>query len=378
MEHKELGIYIHIPFCKSKCYYCDFTSYTNQGEEKIANYMKQIREEMKQYNFNTYHVTTLYVGGGTPSCINEKYVKQLMEELKVRLAGNQTKWEDLEITIEVNPGTVTPQKLELYKKMGINRLSIGLQSTKDELLKQMGRIHNYQDFIQTYQWASKAGFDNINIDLMIGLPNQTIQDVKQSLEEVYRLNPNHVSVYSLIVEENTKISELIKNGKLHLPQEELERQMYWYVKNFLELRGYKHYEISNFAKRGKESKHNTNCWEQKEYIGLGATAHSYCNDVRFCNQDFLDSGDWNFKDKIIEERQSLEDKKKEFMLLGLRKIKGVSIQVFKEKYGTNPLFIFRKELDYLVKQKLLYVDGDWIRLTNKGLDFANLVWEKFV
>jgi len=378
VKQKELGIYIHIPFCKSKCYYCDFTSYTSQGEGKIASYMRQVKKEMNLYDFSKYHVTTIYIGGGTPSFIDEKYIEQLMEELKVRLLKNQTKWEDIEITIEVNPGTITRKKLECYKQVGINRLSIGLQSTKDELLKQIGRIHNYQDFIETYELASKIGFANINVDLMIGLPNQTIQDVKQSLEEIKRLQPNHVSVYSLIVEDDTKLGELLDKEILQLPKEELERQMYWYVKDTLELNSYKHYEISNFAKEGKESKHNKNCWEQKEYIGLGATAHSYLDGVRFSNQDFSNLEEWNFLDKIIEEKQTLEDKSKEYMLLGLRKIEGVSIGLFKEKYGSNPLFMFRSELDKLVRENLLVVDGDWIRLTNKGLDFANLVWEEFV
>lgn len=224
----------------------------------------------------------------------------------------------------------------------------------------------------------EAGFKNTNVDLMIGLPNQTIQDIKQTLEEIKRLEPNHVSVYSLIVEEGTKMEKLLREGVLQLPEEESERQMYWYVKNTLELAGYKHYEISNFAKEGKESKHNKNCWEQKEYIGLGATAHSYLKGIRFSNPAFPEDGPWNFKDKKIEEKQTLEDKKKEYMLLGLRKIEGVSIQKFKEKYVDNPIFLFREEIANLVEDELLEIDGDWIRLTKKGLDFANLVWEEFI
>lgn len=163
-----------------------------------------------------------------------------------------------------------------------------------------------------------------------------------------------------------------------MPEEEQERQMYWYAKNKLELLGYQHYEISNFAKKGKQSKHNVNCWEQKEYIGLGATAHSYLNGIRFSNEPFSKDGNWDFTKKKIEERQSLEDKKKEYMLLGLRKIEGINIGKFKEKYGENPIFLFRQEMDELIKQNLLEIDGNWIRLTNYGIDFANLVWEKFV
>lgn len=377
MENKELGIYIHIPFCKSKCYYCDFTSYTNRGEQ-IEEYIQEVISEMGQYDLSKYHITTIYIGGGTPSFISEKYIQKLLQELQKRLTKNQTKWEDIEITIEINPGTITKQKLQTYRKIGINRISIGLQTTNNKLLKQIGRIHTYQEFLEAYQLIKEIGFKNINVDLMIGLPNQTIQDIKKSLEEIEKLQPNHVSVYSLIVEEGTKIEQLIQKGELQLPEEETERQMYWYVKNKLELDGYKHYEISNFAKPGNESKHNVNCWEQKEYIGLGATAHSYLNGVRYSNSAFTKKGEWSYLKKHIEERQTLEDKKKEYMLLGLRKIEGVSIQKFKEKYIDNPIFLFREEIERLVEDGLLEVDGDWIRLTRKGIDFANLVWEEFV
>lgn len=373
----ELGIYIHIPFCKSKCYYCDFVSYTDQCGQ-VENYIQEVVNEIEQYDISNYDVTTIYIGGGTPSFIHEKYIQQLLQKLKVKLKDNETNFDKIEITIEINPGTITREKLEQYKKSGINRISIGLQSTNDALLKQIGRIHNYQEFLEAYQLVKETGFENINIDVMIGLPNQTIQDIKKTLTEIKKLNPNHVSVYSLIVEENTKMEKWIHAGELQLPDEELERQMYWYVKNTLELNGYRHYEISNFAKEGKESKHNSNCWEQKEYIGLGVAAHSYLNGVRYANASFTEAGEWDFTNKKILEKQSLEEQKKEYMLLGLRKLEGVSIQKFKEKFVDNPIFLFREEIEKLVKQDLLVVDGDWIRLTNKGIDLANLVWEEFI
>ncbi len=377
MENKELGIYIHIPFCKSKCYYCDFVSYTNK-DDIVETYIQQVIQEMEEYDFSNYNVTTIYIGGGTPSYIETEYIKQLLNNLKNKLQNNQTKWGNIEITIEVNPGTVTKSKLEEYKKLGINRISIGMQSTNDKLLKQIGRIHNFQEFLEAYQSLKEVGFNNINIDMIVGLPNQTIQDIKKDLETIIELNPEHVSVYSLIVEENTKIEEYINNGVLELPDEELERQMYWYAKNTLELNGYIHYEISNFAKKGKESKHNLNCWEQKEYIGLGVSAHSYLNGVRYSNANLTENYEWNYKDKKIEEKQNLEDKKKEYMLLGLRKIEGVSIKKFKEKYIDNPIFLYKKELDEFVNEGLLKINGDKIALTNMGIDLANLVWEKFV
>ena len=388
MQEKELGIYIHIPFCKQKCYYCDFVSFSNKGEY-IEKYVETLEREIDSYDLSNYNITTIYIGGGTPSRISSDKIKEILEKVKEKIKGNQTKWEDIEITIELNPGTVDEEKIKKYKEIGINRLSIGLQSTNNKLLKEIGRIHTFEDFKDTYNTMKKVGFENINVDLMIGLPNQTISDVKDSLNEIIKLNPTHVSVYSLIVEENTKMEKLINNKELQLPDEELERQMYWYVKNTLELNGYNHYEISNFAKKGKESKHNLNCWEQKEYIGLGLAAYSYLNGVRYGNtsniekyinvQDFLNRSELEESGfRIVDEVQSLEDKRKEYMLLGLRKIDGVSIQNFKEKFVENPIFLFRKELEKLVNEKLITIDGDSIKLTNKGLDLANIVWEEFV
>ena len=388
MQEKELGIYIHIPFCKQKCYYCDFVSFSNK-EEYIEKYVETLKREIDSYDLSNYNITTIYIGGGSPSRIPSEKIQEILEKIRQKILKNQTRWEDIEITIELNPGTVDEEKIKKYKKIGINRLSIGLQSTNNKLLKEIGRIHTFEDFKNTYNLVKKVGFENINVDLMIGLPNQTISDVKESLNEIIKLNPTHVSVYSLIVEENTKMEKLINNKELQLPDEELERQMYWYVKNTLELNGYNHYEISNFAKKGKESKHNLNCWEQKEYIGLGLAAYSYLNGIRYGNtsdiekyinvQDFLNSSELEESGiRIVDEVQSLEDKRKEYMLLGLRKIDGVSIQKFKEKFVENPIFLFRKELEKLVNEKLITIDGDCIMLTNKGLDLANIVWEEFV
>ena len=388
MQEKELGIYIHIPFCKQKCYYCDFVSFSNK-EGYIEKYVETVKREIDSYDLSNYNITTIYIGGGTPSRIPSEKIQEILEKIKQKISENQTRWEDIEITIELNPGTVEEEKNKKYKEIGINRLSIGLQSTNNKLLKEIGRIHTFEDFKNTYNLVKKVGFENINVDLMIGLPNQTISDVKESLNEIIKLNPTHVSVYSLIVEENTKMEQLINNKELQLPDEELERQMYWYVKNILELNGYNHYEISNFAKKEKESKHNLNCWEQKEYIGLGLAAYSYLNGIRYGNtsdiekyinvQDFFDISELEKSGiRIVDEVQSLEDKRKEYMLLGLRKIEGVSIQKFKEKFVENPIFLFRKELEKLVNEELIAIDGDCIRLTNKGLDLANIVWEEFV
>lgn len=381
---KKLGIYIHIPFCKQKCFYCDFVSYANQ-DKYFQKYVQALNKEINNFiDNNEFEVQTIYIGGGTPSLIDAKYIEEILHIFEKRNLLKEVK----EVTIEVNPGTVIEEKLRNYKNSGVNRLSIGLQSTEDKILKQIGRIHCYDDFLNTYKMAREVGFKNINVDLMIGLPNQKILDVKNSLEKIIKLEPeppNHISVYSLIVEENTPIEKMLESGELELPDEELERNMYWYVKNFLELNGYKHYEISNFAKLGNESKHNLDCWNQKEYVGFGVAAHSYIDDVRYGNignvEEYIkncENGEFG-KNKVIDEVENdIFSKEKEFMLIGLRKIEGVLIQDFKNKFGENPIFVFKDELKKLVDENLLIVDFDRIKLTNKGLDLANIVWENFV
>lgn len=374
---KEIGIYIHIPFCIKKCEYCDFVSYCNK-KEYVPQYINALKKEIKNNINKEYKITTIYIGGGTPSSIEENYIADIIEIIKINMNDEDLKnFENIEVTIEVNPGTVNKEKLQVYKKIGINRLSIGLQETHNELLKSIGRIHTYEEFIKTYNLARKIGFNNINVDLMIALPNQTIQDIKENLAKITKLNPEHISVYSLILEEGTPLYNKYNENKIKLPDEDLERNMYWYVKNTLENNGYMHYEISNFSKKGFESKHNMNCWNQEEYLGFGVAAHSYNNRIRYSNTNSIEEY-IKGSNKIIHEEQTLEDMQKEYMLLGLRKIEGINIQKFKNKFAQNPIFIFKEQLNKLVDEELIIVDGNEIKLTNKGLDLANIVWEEFV
>lgn len=389
MRRKQIGLYIHIPFCKQKCSYCDFCSYANK-ESFIKRYIQCVLKEIIEVENNNkidfengkddlFLVKTIYIGGGTPSLIDSKYIVQIIEDIKLNFEID----EKAEITIEVNPGTVTLEKLEDYKRAGINRLSIGLQSTHEHLLKEIGRIHTYLDFLDTFRFAREAGFENINVDLMIGIPNQTLEEVKDSIEEIVSMEPEHISVYSLILEENTPLFKKVEEG-LELPNEDLERKMYWAVKQTLEQNNYIHYEISNFAKKGYESKHNLDCWNQKEYIGFGIAAHSYTNGIRYSNIENIEQYIKNYdEDKteenlVFHEKQDMEAMQKEYMLLGLRKIDGVSIQEFKIKFVANPVFLYHSELEKLVNEELLEIDGDQIKLTNKGLDLANIVWEEFI
>ena len=378
---KELGIYIHIPFCRQKCFYCDFISFPKQ-EEKIKTYIecmkKEIEQRAKQLVEKEYEVTTIYIGGGTPSYIEPVYIEEIIQKVRKYYCLSK----QLEITIEVNPGTITEEKMQTYKKAGINRVSIGLQSSCNERLKQIGRIHTYEDFLETYALVRKVGIHNCNVDLILGLPMQSIEEVTDSIQKVIVLNPEHISTYSLIVEENTIVDKKLQKGEWDLPKEEVERQMYWLTKEKLEEAGYIHYEISNFAKKGYESKHNTNCWDQKEYLGFGLAVHSYYQNMRFSNtenlKEYIENIDKLEKIKIVHEIQSKEDMQKEYMLLGLRKIQGVSITKFKQIFIQNPVYLYHKEIEKLVKEELLEVDLDQIKLTSKGINFANLVWEEFI
>ena len=408
MEIKEIGLYIHIPFCKHKCYYCDFVSYANK-KKFFKKYVECVKKEIGKYARENrimsehglepkYVIKTIYIGGGTPSLIDEEYIEDILKsirenfEITSNLEENYEAQDEeiknynsqIETTIEVNPGTVTREKLQKYLECGINRLSIGLQAVQDNLLKEIGRIHTFEDFQNVYKWAREVGFKNINVDLMIGLPNQTLDDVKESTKKVMALKPEHISVYSLILEENTKLEDMVIKGKLELPDDEIERKMYWYVKKALEKHKYIHYEISNFARPGFESKHNSDCWNQNEYIGIGAAASSFMNNARYENTSDLEEYISNIENdkpsKNIQLQELLDDESKidEYMMLSLRKISGVNISEFKRKFNQNPIIRYNKILEKLIKEELIEIDGNNIRLSSKGIDLANLVWEEFI
>jgi len=377
---EELGIYIHIPFCKQKCFYCDFCSFANKNEMQ-GKYVETVINEIKNITHKEkYTVTTIYLGGGTPSILNPDCIKNILQEIK----SSFEILDDAEITIEINPGTVNEEKLKKYKEYGINRLSIGLQSANDKILKKIGRIHDYKQFEETFFYARKCGFKNINVDLMIGLPTQAVEDVKQTLEKIIQKNPEHISVYSLIIEEGTIIEKLINENKLQLPDEEAERIMYWTVVNELKENGYNQYEISNFSKKTYESKHNTNCWKQKQYIGLGTSAHSYLNKKRYSNTNNIEEYIKNIQENniskniTIHEEQTEESTMNEYMLLGLRMIQGININEFKQKFKIDPTIKYKEILEKLQKENLIQITKTSIKLTKQGIDFGNIVWEEFI
>ena len=377
---KEIGIYVHIPFCKSKCLYCDFTSYTDRNTE-IRRYVDCLKREINYRSKDEYLVKTIFFGGGTPSIIDGKYIVEILSEINNAYIVDK----NAEITIEINPGTIDKHKLEKYKEAGINRISIGLQSSKKELLKEIGRIHTYEDFENTVELAKEVGFTNINVDIMIGIPNQTIYDVEDTLDKVLALDLTHISVYSLIYEDGTLMTKMVDEGKLLEVDEEIERYMYWYAKRRLEDNGFIHYEISNFSKPSYRCKHNLDCWNQKEYLGFGVAAASYIDNFRIKNTDSLEkyisyiNSDKYYKNLTIEEKQDIDEQMKEFVILRLRMTEGFKASDFTAKFNKDVYKVFESQMDKLLSDGLIIAEEfGYLKLTKKGLDLANIVWGEFI
>ncbi len=381
MEKTPLSVYIHIPFCVRKCLYCDFPSAPGTPEE-IAYYFRVLQKEIRSFEAlgSLRSVSTVFFGGGTPSLVDPKYIGQVMDLLRALYPFDK----EVEITLEANPGTVTKESLAAYKSMGINRLSFGLQSVNDGELKLLGRIHTYEDFLRSYELAREAGFGNINVDLMSALPRQTMEKWKKSLETVANLEPEHISAYSLIIEEGTPFAEAYgtRQGRIYLPGEETERAMYHWTKEFLEGRGYHRYEISNYAKADRECRHNLVYWTGGEYIGFGQSAASYVDGRRFQNPadreeypQYARTAYGNFKKT---RPLSLKEREEEYMFLGLRTARGVSREEFKERFGESFPGTYEKKLMDYCSRGFMEKANDRIRLTDKGIDVSNVIMADFL
>ncbi|MDU6519750.1 MULTISPECIES: radical SAM family heme chaperone HemW [Clostridium] len=372
---KEVALYIHIPFCKQKCFYCDFPSYARK-DDLMSDYIEALLIELKE-KIKDYEVRSLFIGGGTPSYLNEENLSKLMKEIK-----NINFIEDAEKTIECNPGTVSEEKFNIMKGGGINRLSFGLQTTKNNLLKGIGRIHTFEAFKDNYNLARSVGFNNINIDMMFGLPNQSVKDWTDSLEEVAKLNPEHISAYSLIIEEGTPFYKLYNEDKLKLPSEEEEREMYKKCKNILIENGYHQYEISNYAKEGKECLHNEVYWMCNEYIGVGASSSSYIDGKRIKNIDDLreyikriGSGKSILDEEIINTKN---DNIEEFMFMGLRMNCGIEEEEFKRRFHTDVDNVYKDVIEGNINKGLLERKRGRIYLTDKGIELSNMVMSDMI
>lgn len=376
---KDLGLYIHIPFCVKKCEYCDFLSW-NAGEEERQQYVAALLSEIESYRefAKGYRVSTIFIGGGTPSVLLPKQMEDILQKIYEIFELERRP----EITVEVNPGTVDEKKLQCYKENGVNRLSMGLQSVKDEKLRLLGRIHTYQEFVESYELARKAGFDNISIDLISSVPGQTLQEWKEELETAAAQNPEHISVYQLIIEEGTLFYEKYAEHPELLPDEETSREIYLWTGKFLKEAGYEQYEISNYAKPGKESRHNLKYWERGDYLGLGLGAASMVRNIRMSNtkdmRTYLERCD---KPKTMrEDVQFLEEPRQmeEFMFLGLRKTRGVSKKEFKRIFGREMDMVYEKTLHKCLENGMLLAHKDRIFLSEEGTLLSNMVLSEFL
>lgn len=375
---KDAALYIHIPFCIKKCDYCDFTSFY-YNDKKVEEYISLLLKEIDMYSESTekYKFKTLFFGGGTPSLIDEKYIKMIIDKLNEKFNLSLE-----EITIESNPKTLNKDKLLAYKKMGINRISIGVQSIEDDILKDIGRVHDMDDFLNTYNLLKEVGFSNINTDIMFNLPNQSIENVLDTLNKMISLNILHISFYSLSIEEGTNFYKRYNEGKLNISDEDVERKMYHKGIELLEKNDIYQYEISNFAKKDYECKHNLYYWKLKPYLGLGISAHSNMFSKRWGNtKNYIEYKESILNDKFpvdYTEDIDIETEMIEYIILGLRLNEGISKSEFKEKYGLDLEERFKDALIKNEKYNLIKNKKDKFYLTKKGLDLSNRVFSEFI
>lgn len=371
---KSISIYVHIPFCVRKCSYCDFPSFA--GANNINHYFDALTDEIREERQTRGRTAdTVYIGGGTPSCVPPLFIEKLLAELKKTYVINK----NTEISMEMNPGTVRKDALSVYRHSGINRLSLGCQSFNDKSLKRLGRIHSAEDIINTYELLRKEGFQNINLDLISSLPGESLKDLKYSLEKAAALQPEHISVYSLIIEEGTEFKRLLETGKMKdLPDEEEQAEADTLVKNLLTENNYKRYEISNYAKEGRECRHNLCYWNRGEYRGFGLSAASLVGNRRFANT--REKVYINDPGKILSEDRLLsrEDEMAEFMFLGLRQTAGISAGDFSKAFGTLINRVYGDQLDKQISQGFMEFSGGRYHYNDRGLEVSNMLLADFL
>lgn len=373
------GLYIHIPFCSSKCNYCDFNSYAGKLHY-TEEYFNSVEKEIEMYRdeMGNKLINTIFIGGGTPSCVDEKYISGILSVCR----ENFNIADECEITVESNPGTIDMEKLTTYRQAGISRISIGLQAYQDKLLKYLGRKHSPQDFISGIEMAKRAGFSNINADVIFGIPGQTMEDWKETVLLLVTSGISHISAYSLKIEEGTRFGDMAERGELTEVDDELDRDMYHYAIEYFRENGFSQYELSNFAKPGFECRHNLTYWKCIDYLGVGAGAHSLLNNIRFSNEYSIENyiKCITYGKKPISEQYTidLQERMSEYMFLGFRLIKGINNSEFKNIFKQDMFDKYYAEFEELLKSKLIEADENNVRLTGLGLDLANQVFVKFV
>lgn len=374
MQTKPTSAYVHIPFCTQICYYCDFSKVFIKNQP-VDSYLEHLIEEYHSYNIKK--LRTLYIGGGTPTALSAPQLAFLLEKLTDKLDLSYLE----ELTIEANPGDLDEEKIAVLKDSPVNRVSLGVQTFNDRMLKQIGRSHSEKDIYENIANLKKAGFDNISIDLIYALPKQTMEDVKTNVAKAIALDIPHMSLYSLILENHTVFMNRMRRGKLPLPKEDLEAEMFEYIIAELEKAGFEHYEISNFSKPGFESRHNLMYWDNAEYYGIGAGASGYVDGVRYKNhgpiRHYLQAVEAG-NSRVQEEVLTLKEKMEEEMFLGLRKKSGFSRKRFEEKFGVFFEDQYGAVVSELTEQGLLVPDRDIVRMTKQGLFLGDTVAEKFI
>ena len=374
MQAKPSSAYVHIPFCTQICYYCDFSKVFIKNQPVDA-YLEHLIQETRSYEIGK--LRTLYIGGGTPTALSAQQLAYLLTELPKVMDLSEVE----EFTIEANPGDLDPDKIAVLKNSRVNRVSLGVQTFDNKMLKKIGRSHQEQDIYDNIRHLKQAGFDNISIDLIYALPGQTMDQVKENVAKAIDLDIPHMSLYSLILENHTVFMNRMRRGKLPLPKEELEAEMFEYIIEELEKAGFEHYEISNFSKPGFESRHNLVYWDNAEYYGLGAGASGYVDGIRYKNhgpiRHYLEAVEAG-KARITEEHLTLEEKMEEELLLGLRKKTGVSKARFEEKFGVSFDQRYGQVVASLTEQGLLVPDDKQVRMTKRGLFLGDTVAEKFI
>ena len=374
MQKKPTSAYVHIPFCTQICYYCDFSKVFIKNQP-VDSYLEHLLEEFRSYDIQK--LRTLYIGGGTPTALSASQLEVLLKGLTKNLDLSVLE----ELTIEANPGDLDADKIAVLKNSAVNRVSLGVQTFDDKMLKKIGRSHLEKDIYENIDRLKLAGFDNISIDLIYALPGQTMEQVKENVAKAIGLDIPHMSLYSLILENHTVFMNRMRRGKLPLPKEELEAEMFEYIIAELERAGFEHYEISNFSKPSFESRHNLMYWDNAEYYGIGAGASGYVNGVRYKNhgpiRHYLSAVEEG-NARITEEHLSQKEQMEEEMFLGLRKKSGVSMARFEEKFGRSFDGLYGEIVRDLVQQGLMQIDGDRVRMTKRGLFLGDTVAERFI
>ena len=380
MEQQPLGLYIHIPYCIHKCGYCDFNSHPIKQDE-MNHYIDALVAEMKHYAktySNTNIIRTIFLGGGTPTTLTVYQLERILKEC----VSEFTVASDAEITIEANPATIDIEQLKSIRQTGYNRISIGVQSFDKAELKLLDRAHGPEEIHSTVDRARKAGFDNLSLDLMFAVPNQSLSSWESNLNKALEKNPEHLSTYNLTIEQGTAFSKLQSNGKLIMPDDDHQLELYKKTIERLTKKGFHHYEISNFARRGKECKHNITYWENKNTLGLGAGASSYMNGTRFKNINLPAHYIRQVKEKkiAVEHSETLELRQAmgETIMLGLRLLQGISIHQFEKRFQISFINLFRNIISALKEKELVIIEKDYLRLSQKGLFWADSVTLEFI